>query len=106
MKIIITSTGESLKTKFDLRFGRASWFCVYDTETKSTKFIENKSKKEKSGAGTKAAEQAAELEISSVVSGHFGPKAQSLLEQFKIRMIMISEKEKTVQEIINKMNLN
>ena len=36
MKIIITSTGETLESEFDQRFGRCAYFCVLDTETSET----------------------------------------------------------------------
>lgn len=106
MKVIITSTGDTLESKFDLRFGRAGWFCIYDSEKETTEFLENENKNSDGGAGSKAAEKVAELEISKVISGHFGPKAQSQLEQFKIQMIMFDEKEKSVQGIIDKIKMN
>jgi predicted Fe-Mo cluster-binding NifX family protein len=101
MKIIITSTGNNLNSKFDLRFGRSGWFCVYDTVTKDTQFIENTNKNANGGAGTKTAEMVAELEVTSVISGDFGPKAKSLLEKFKIQMIIMDGKHKSIQDIID-----
>ena len=102
MKFIITSTGDNLESKFDLRFGRAGWFCIYDSETKTTEFIENDNKDAKGGAGTRTAEKVAELGATKVISGDFGPKAKSLLERLKIQMVMFAESEKSVQDIINK----
>lgn len=102
MKIVITSTGNNLKSKFDLRFGRSAWFCIYNPETNETNFIENENINAQGGAGTKTAETVAELGVKKVISGDFGPKAKSLLERFKIQMIIMDEGSKTVQEIINK----
>ena len=34
MKIAITSTGNSLESHLDQRFGRCDFFVIYDTETK------------------------------------------------------------------------
>lgn len=104
MKTIITSTGNKLNSGFDLRFGRAGWFCIYDTITGTTEFIENENKNANGGAGTKTAEKVAELGITKVISGDFGPKAKILLEQLKIQMIIMHEKNKTVQQIIDKIN--
>ena len=106
MKVIITSKGDNLQSKFDLRFGRAGWFCIYDSENETARFIENENKDDSGGAGTKAAEKVAELNISKVISGDFGPKARTLLEQLKIQMILFSEKEKSVQDIIEKIKMN
>ena len=102
MKFIITSTGDTLKSKFDLRFGRAGWFCIYDSATKEAQFIENENKDAKGGAGTKAVEKVAELGVTKVISGDFGPKAKSLLERLKIQMVMFAESNKSVQDIIDK----
>ena len=33
MKTIISSLGDNLDSGFDLRFGRAGWFCLLDEET-------------------------------------------------------------------------
>ena len=104
MKIIITSKGNSLNSKFDLRFGRCAWLCVHYTDTKNTEFIENENKDINGGAGTKTAEKVAELEAESVMSGDFGPKAKVLLEKLKIQMIIPKEGNRTIGEIINQLD--
>jgi predicted Fe-Mo cluster-binding NifX family protein len=104
MEYIITSTGYNLNSKFDLRFGRAGWFCIYNSKTKEAKFIENKNKEAKGGAGTKAVEFAAEQGVTKVISGDFGQKAKALLERFKIQMVMFSDSDLSVQDIIDKVN--
>jgi predicted Fe-Mo cluster-binding NifX family protein len=104
MKKVITSTGNSLLSEFDLRFGRAGWFCIYDIETGKTQFIKNKNKDLNGGAGTKSAELVAELGATQIISGDFGPKAKSLLEKMKIQMVVIDGKSKTIQEIIDLFN--
>ncbi|MFV0592761.1 MAG: NifB/NifX family molybdenum-iron cluster-binding protein [Draconibacterium sp.] len=106
MKTIITSKGDNLQSVFDPRFGRAGWFCVYDPENKSTHFIENSFKNVNGGAGTKTSEMAAELGAGKVISGDFGPKARTMLEKFKIQMVMLEDTGMSVQEIIDKINKN
>ncbi|RIJ48009.1 dinitrogenase iron-molybdenum cofactor biosynthesis protein [Maribellus luteus] len=106
MKTIITSTGNNLQSVFDPRFGRAGWFCVYDPETKTTNFIENSFKNVNGGAGTKTSEMAAELGAHQVISGDFGPKARTMLEKFKIQMVILEDKELSIQEIIDRINKN
>ena len=106
MKTIITSTGDNVESKFDQRFGRAGWFCVYDREAKTTNFIENSFKNVNGGAGTKTSEMAAELGAKQVISGDFGPKAKDMLEKFNIQMIILEEPELSVQDIIKRINKN
>ncbi|WP_372932160.1 NifB/NifX family molybdenum-iron cluster-binding protein [Mariniphaga sediminis] len=105
MKLVITSVGNSLKSKFDLRFGRTAWLCLYDTETKNVEFMENENMNINGGAGTRMAEKVAELGAERVISGDFGPKAKTLLEKLKIQMIIMDEGTCTVGDIIEKLNL-
>ena len=51
MKVAITSTGNTLESKLDQRFGRCAFFTVYDTETKGLEFIPNPNKDVQEGAG-------------------------------------------------------
>ena len=101
MKIIITSKGNDINSKFDLRFGRSGWLCVYDTSKNTTRFIENINKNLNGGAGTKTAEMVAELEVDSVISGDFGPKSKEFLEKLKIQMIIMEGENKSISEIID-----
>ncbi|MCL3781178.1 dinitrogenase iron-molybdenum cofactor biosynthesis protein [Prolixibacteraceae bacterium JC049] len=103
MKVLITSTGNTANANFDLRFGRAGWYCIYDTEDASTSFIENENKDRQGGAGTKAAEQVAALGVKKVISGDFGPKAKDLLNQFSIQMVILQKQDTTVQDVIDQL---
>jgi predicted Fe-Mo cluster-binding NifX family protein len=102
MIVIITSSGDSPDSKFDLRFGRAAWLCVYNTETGTMEFIENENKFISGGAGTKTAAKVAELGAQKVISGDFGPKAKMMLEKLKIQMITLDgDGNRKIEEIIN-----
>lgn len=100
MKIVITSVENNINSAFDLRFGRAGYFCVYDTSSKETEFILNEHNDANSGAGIKAAEKVIELGVTRVISGDFGPKAKDLLNQFKIQMVMLDDNAQTINTII------
>jgi predicted Fe-Mo cluster-binding NifX family protein len=102
MKTVISSTGNNLDSGFDLRFGRAGWFCLLDEETGETSFYENESNEASHGAGTKAVEKVVELGAAKVISGDFGPKAKELLEKFKIQMVLLSDDSKCIADIIDR----
>jgi len=103
MKTIISSTGDNLKSPFDLRFGRAGWFCLLNEETGETSFFENEYKDEYHGVGGKVVEKVVELGVTKVISGDFGPKAKDLLEKFNIQMVIIPDDNQMVDEIIAKL---
>lgn len=102
MKIVITSAGDQLSSAFDRRFGRAAWFCLLDEETGQTRFIKNEFEDAAQGAGRKVVEKVMGLGARKIISGDFGPKAQELLEQFNVQMIMIDDDKTTVADIIEK----
>ena len=102
MKTIISSTGNDSASQFDLRFGRAPWFCLLDETSGKTSYHKNEYQEAPHGAGTRAAEKAIELGASRVISGDFGPKAKELLEKFNIQMVIISDDTYTINDIVQK----
>lgn len=103
MKTIITSSGNKLSSEFDLRFGRAAWFCLIDDETGKSTFIQNEFSEAQGGAGTKASELLIETGTTKVISGDFGPKAKDLLEKFNIQMVILDNEKTTVGEIVTRL---
>ena len=104
MKVAITSTGNSLESKLDQRFGRCGVFIIYDTETKGMEYIPNPNKDAQSGAGPASVQLVASKNVRKIISGEFGIKIKSLLDSLKIQMIVLKEPEKTIGEIINMLN--
>jgi predicted Fe-Mo cluster-binding NifX family protein len=103
MKTVITSSGDNLNSSFDLRFGRAAWFCFLNEETGETRFEVNEYAESQGGAGTKASEKMIENGVTKVISGDFGPKAKELLEKFNIQMVVLQAEENTISEVIAKL---
>lgn len=104
MKIAITSTGNSLDSAIDERFGRCAYFVVYDTESKSTEFIPNPNKDAEEGAGPASVQIVTSRNVSKIVSGEFGMKIKSLVDSLKIQMIVIKDNQKKIREIIEMLN--
>lgn len=102
-KIVITSTGNSVLSEMDKRFGRASWFCLYDDENQSMTFHKNENEHANHGAGTQAAQKMVEWQVKKIISGDFGPKAKDLLDKFNIQLVVIQDNGLTVQDILDKM---
>jgi len=104
MKVCITSTGNTLESKLDERFGRCAYFVIYDTESKATEFIPNPNKDAESGAGPAAVQLVASRGVSKIVAGEFGVKIKSLLDSLKIQMIIVKNPGLKIQEVIDMLN--
>jgi len=87
MKILVTSTGETLESPIDSRFGRAAKFILFDTVSGQYESIDNaRSMNAPQGAGIQAAETVARLGVQCVITGHCGPKAFRVLSAAGIRI--------------------
>jgi predicted Fe-Mo cluster-binding NifX family protein len=104
MKVAITSTGNSLESKVDQRFGRCPYFVIYDTESRAMEFIPNPNKDVQEGAGPASVQLVASKKVNKIISGEFGIKIKSLLDSIKIQMIILKESDKTIREIIEMLN--
>jgi predicted Fe-Mo cluster-binding NifX family protein len=101
--IIAIATNENfLKGFIDQHFGRCNWYCIHDTETGKTKFIENPVRHNQEKAGCDAAEMLAKQHVKMVVAGRFGSKVVELFNNYKIQMI-VPELERTNEQIIKQL---
>ena len=103
MKIAITATGNTLTSKLDTRFGRCSYFAIYDLETNDTEFIQNPNKEAAEGAGPAAVQMIVSRGVKQIISGEFGSKVRSILDNLNIQMVMFTDPEKSIQEIVSLM---
>jgi predicted Fe-Mo cluster-binding NifX family protein len=104
MKVAITSTGKSLESTLDQRFGRCSFFVIYDTETEGVEFIPNPNKDFEEGAGPASVRLVASKDVKKIISGEFGVKIKSLLDSLNIQMVVYKEPDKSIQIIIDMLN--
>lgn len=104
MKVAITSTGQSLESTIDQRFGRCAFFVIYDTETGGVEILPNPNRDAEEGAGPASVQLVASKEVQKIVSGEFGMKIKSLLDSLKIQMVVYKEPEKTVKSVIYMLN--
>lgn len=88
MKLAISISGKTLDSLFDARFGRASSFCIVDTETGEWQVFDNPALSASGGAGVQASQFIASQGAQAVVSGAFGPNAYDTLEAANIEMFV------------------
>ncbi len=100
MKVCLTSTGSSLESKLDLRFGRCGYFIFMDTETGEFESIENSAENASYGAGIQAAQVVMEKKPDAVITGNIGPNASSVLSTVGIKVYAFAGFEGTVTDAI------
>ena len=87
MKIAFTTSGTDLDGPLDSRFGRASKFLIYDTETKGFTLIDNaQNLNAAQGAGIQSASAVAQSGAQALVTGHCGPKAFQVLKAAGVKV--------------------
>jgi predicted Fe-Mo cluster-binding NifX family protein len=86
MMVAITSTGESLADSVDLRFGRASYFIIIDTELMIFREIKNDNVAASGGAGVASAKLVIDSGAKAVVTGNCGPNAERTLRAAGVKL--------------------
>ena len=105
MKLAISSTGEDLDSKVDLRFGRAFGFIIYDIDTDEFSFVNNVQNLEASqGAGIQTAQTVVNLDAGALITGHCGPKAFKVLSAADIKIYVGAEG--LIKDVIEKFKNN
>ncbi len=86
MIIGISSTGNSMQSALDMRFGRCSFFAIYDTDTKTAKFVENAAVSASGGAGTAASQVMIDNDAEIIITGNMGPNAYGVFSGSDIKV--------------------
>ena len=86
MKIAVTSTGKTLDSEVDPRFGRAACFIIVDTETMDFSVIENESAAAAGGAGISSAKVVIDAGAEAVLTGNCGPNAERTLTAAGVKL--------------------
>lgn len=87
MKVAVTSTGDTLESLVDERFGRAKKLIIYDTEKDTYTVVDNSQNLSlHQGAGIKSAQNVINQGVKAIISGHFGPNAVRVLKAAQIEL--------------------
>jgi len=100
MKVAVTSQGQELSSEVDLRFGRAKFLLVVDSETDDFEVHDNElNLNAVQGAGIQTGQNIANLGVEVVITGNVGPNAFKTLSAAKVK-IFLADKQ-TVQQAID-----
>ena len=86
MRIAVASTGETLDSEVDRRFGRAAYFLIFDTETMAFSAFKNDRDSAEEKAGIGAARAVTGAGVQSVLTGNCGAKAAQILRDAGVRL--------------------
>jgi predicted Fe-Mo cluster-binding NifX family protein len=86
MKIAISSSGDTLDSQVDPRFGRAAYFIIVDPESMDFHVIENKNTDAAGGAGIHSAKIVIDAQAQAVLTGNCGPNAQRTLSAADVKL--------------------
>ena len=79
MVVCVTSTGDSINSELDPRFGRCSHFVLFNTDANDADIIENEAVRSGGGAGISSGQLMVEKNVKAVITGNVGPNAMSVL---------------------------
>jgi len=100
MKIILTATSPNIDSNVDMRFGRGAYFILVDTDSLEWQSHPNPGVGASGGAGTMAAQFAANQLANAINSGDFRPNAYNALQAAGVAMYLFGTCT-TVREAID-----
>ena len=99
MKVAITAQGQEPSSMIDLRFGRAKWIHVVDTDTGEHRVHDNTVHLNLAqGAGIQTGQNIANLGVEAVITGNVGPNAFRTLNAADIKIFLAVQQ--TVEEAV------
>ena len=102
-KICITSSGPTLDSVVDPRFGRCAFFIIADPETSDFEAVSNEAAMASGGAGIRAAQTVSSMGVEAVLTGSVGPNAFPALQDAGIKILSgVSGTVKSAIENYNK----
>ena len=99
MKIALSSTGKTLESEIDARFGRCPCFLIIEIEKdkiKNTKAIENIAAGQMGGAGITSSQLVANENVEAIITTNLGPRAFDVFNQLGIKIYLGQGKIKDV----------
>jgi predicted Fe-Mo cluster-binding NifX family protein len=98
--IVITSTGNKLNSRMDMRFAKCSYFCFLTVD--GPVFMANAFQEQEGHVAPSVVEWLKEKGVEKVITGEIGSTAQKCLKEAHIQAVLIESDKYTVNAIIKK----
>ena len=102
-KFAISSTGKSLKSFVDLRFGKCDYIFIYNSDTGDYLFIENPFKNT-DYSGVQLVKLLNKKGVSVIITGEVGPLVGNLLKDEKLQLVLLNEEKIRIEEILSRIS--
>ncbi len=86
MKIVIPAENQDLESMVCPSFGRAPFFCIYNSENEKSEFVINTAADSQGGAGIKAAQIIVDLKADVLLTPRCGENAAKVIQIAKIEI--------------------
>ena len=100
MRVCITSTGASLDSEMDPRFGRCQYFLFVDPQSLEMEALENPNIGASGGAGIQSAQFVANKGVEAIITGQVGPNAFTTLQAAGMKILVGASGK--VREVLEK----
>lgn len=100
----ISSTGKTVKSLLDLRFGKCENVVIFYAEKNQYSIIENPYK-DGENSGINLVNHLKKEGITTVITGEVGPKVSEMLEKEKLQLVLLSEERIKIEEVMDRIKL-
>ena len=97
MKICFSASGKDEKSMLNPRFGRCSYFLIFDDKDEKWVMVNNQAAPAFRGAGISAAQKIVDLGCKTIVTGNMGPNAFNVMSASGVK-IYLGDLEKNVAD--------
>ncbi|RQD69084.1 MAG: dinitrogenase iron-molybdenum cofactor biosynthesis protein [Tindallia sp. MSAO_Bac2] len=86
MKIAVPSEHQTLNEEVCPSFGRAPFYVIYDTENKTTDYLQNTAAGSQGGAGVQAAQLIVDQQVEAIITPRCGKNAAAVVQEAGIKL--------------------
>ncbi len=87
MIVAVPAEEQKLDSPLCVSFGRAPYYCIFDTEKQKSSFIANEAAQSPGGAGIQAAQDLVDAKITTLITFRLGENAAKVLHAANVTLL-------------------